>query len=85
MMTAADDVSLPSLTFQLELFPETSGTIALFEDVMNVTDLKAMLINKELNAVMLSPKMVISNSVLLLLLPLLIFLLLILSMSPFHL
>eukprot|EP00057_Strongylocentrotus_purpuratus_P030809 XP_782762.2 PREDICTED: EKC/KEOPS complex subunit Tprkb [Strongylocentrotus purpuratus] len=60
MMTAAEDVSLPSLTFQLELFPETSGTIALFEDVMNVTDLKAMLINKELDAVMLSPKMLVS-------------------------
>lgn len=52
---------LKTHTIHLELFSDTPATVTLFEDVKNVSELKQKLSKKEIDAVMLTPKMLIST------------------------
>ena len=47
-----------AVKFQLELIPETAVCIALFKDVTNVTEIKNFIMAGEIDAALLSPKMV---------------------------
>ncbi|XP_022081002.1 EKC/KEOPS complex subunit Tprkb-like [Acanthaster planci] len=48
-----------AVKFQLELFPETEVCIALFKDVKNVDEIKNIIMAGEIDAALLSPKMII--------------------------
>ena len=47
-----------AVKFELELFPGSSVYIALFKDVKNSEELKKNIMAGEIDAVLLSPKMV---------------------------
>ncbi|XP_071509047.1 EKC/KEOPS complex subunit Tprkb-like [Diadema antillarum] len=53
-------MALLSETVDLELFPGSRATLAFFQEIQNVQELKQKLMDREIEAAMLTPKLVIS-------------------------